>query len=74
MNEKISLHGGPRHGQEMVIPQGHDDLEVEVLLTKAGQPHGTRSGHYTRVHNVSGSPSDEFEWSGFTTPFVPQIS
>lgn len=71
MIEQITLHGGPRHGQEMAIPEGHDDLKVDVVLTKSDRTKGTRKGHYTRVHTSAGNPMHDFEWSGYTTPFVP---
>ncbi len=71
--ETITFYGGPRHGEKMAIP-GSDtgDLEVTVALTN-DRLKGTRKGHYTRVHNVAGNPSRDFEWAGFTAPFVPLV-
>jgi hypothetical protein len=70
--ETIKFHGGPRHNQMMAIPSGCDDLEVEVVMTTEDRTRGVRTGHYTRVNSISGHPSHDFEWSGFTSPFVPQ--
>ena len=72
MIENVTLYGGPKHGIEMAIPEGHDELKVDVIMTTAEHTTGVRSGHYTRVHNNSGHPSHDFEWAGYTSPFVPQ--
>lgn len=68
--ENVSFYGGPRHGDVRTIPAGKDDLPMEILLTQEREK-GTRSGHYTRVHDNGGRPTSEFEWAGYTTPFVP---
>lgn len=70
--ETVTLFGGPKHGDELAIPEGHDELKVDVVMTTADRTRGIRSGHYTRVHTVGGNPSHEFEWAGYTSPFVPQ--
>lgn len=73
--EQIELHGGPRHGEVLAIPAGvgsSDDLAMSVVIknpkTKAL---GFRQGHYTRVHKINANPTNQFEWIGFTSPFVP---
>lgn len=71
--EQIQLFGGPRHGQSLAIPDGgHDDLAVDItVLHRETKAPGTRQGHYTRVHTVNAKPLSEFEWVGYSTPFVP---
>lgn len=68
--ENVSFHGGPKHGVELAIPAGRDDLDIEVFLT-CDRTKGKRTGHYTRVHDNAGHPTSEFEWAGYTTPFAP---
>lgn len=76
MVEHVELHGGPRHGEKMPIPSHYgDELTIEVIFP--GPPRTKRSGHYTRVHAaVTHKPESNFEWAGYTTPFVviPQES
>lgn len=70
--ETVKLYGGPKHGEEHAIPAGRDELRVETVMTAPDRTRGIRSGHYTRVHTVGGNSSNEFEWAGYTSPFVPQ--
>ena len=69
--EQIQLFGGPRHGETMAIPSGHhDNLELTQIVV-VNKCKGTRTSQYTRVYTISGAPLHEFEWDGFSSPFVP---
>lgn len=71
--EEITLYGGPRHGDKLPIPANDEQsLTLECFMTRhSDQVRGSRTGLYTRVHLVSGHPSHDFEWCGYSTPFVP---
>jgi len=69
--ETITLHGGPKHGETMVISDDtRDELVFKAFVSNKGEK-GTRTCQYTRVHNNSEKPTHDFEWAGFSTPFVP---
>ena len=68
--EKITLHGGPQHGRVHDIPPDYgDELAFEALVIHKGQK-GRRPCRYTRVRNVVGGGSHDFEWMGFTGEMV----
>lgn len=71
MAEQVELHGGPRHGQISTLPFDHSTkIEFEALFRVDGQPL-RRRGVYTRVHDVSGKTLPDFEFSGYTTAYMP---
>ncbi len=64
--QTVTLHGGPRHG-EIVAIGDHTKMEIQVaaMESKRGKPSLLRTGLYTRVHDVSGRQTTEFEWVGY---------
>lgn len=72
MTEQIELHGGPRHGRKLALPDDYGNtLDMEILLRTSDGIEVKRSAKYTRVHSISATPSRDFEWSGFTSPVIP---
>lgn len=69
MTESVKLHGGPKHGEIMAIPESFGDvLIVESLQRDRSSATGlsSRKGSYTRVKQTQ-----DFEWSGFSAPGTP---
>lgn len=71
MVERVMLYGGPKHGEEVsLILDSASSIEIEAIFDVNGQ-RLARKGKYTRVHEISGSPSQTFEWVGYATYFTP---
>jgi hypothetical protein len=75
--EEVTLHGGPKHGEAMAIPEGRNEIVLDAMIAihKKGElpQYGYRKAHYTRVFRIGGGgPTSQFEWSGYTTPLVLQ--
>jgi hypothetical protein len=64
------LHGGPKHGERLALPEEHGNvLSFETLVMLQGMP-ARRLGQYTRV-TKAGRKTHDFEWSGYTGPAEP---
>lgn len=67
MVRKITLHGGPLHGEELTIPDDRDHIHIGTPVTgeEAGEDDEVkaRTGMYSQVAN---SPKD-FEWDGWVS-------
>lgn len=71
MSESIEMYGGPRHGERRILPMpGSTAIEVEATFSVDGR-HFKRRGKYTRVHDVNQKPMPFFEFSGYTTAYLP---
>lgn len=73
MAETIEFHGGPRHGEAIMLPfDSVREIEVQVSFSVDGIP-GHRRGKYTRVHDIGGLNQSDFEWDGYHTDFIPHF-
>lgn len=71
MAERVEFHGGPKHGKTADIPfDTSTSMEVEALFDVNGQ-RLRRRGVYTRVHDIQGRPTKDFEFAGYITTYLP---
>lgn len=74
--EEITLHGGPKHGSKFSIPADRRNqfliaMPAPVTVAKREADGsdvvlpGLRTGSYTRVLAIGGTPTSDFEWIGW---------